>query len=388
MYKRMSITVLVLLVFFLSPASGETASGEYPYLYKSPRAMGMGGAYVAVGGRTDTLFYNPAGLGYMPVDKGWEVNILGLTGEFGKKPLDFAEDMQDAFDTGDVDGDGESDDDELRAVNNVLANYMGDNLHLRLSEFVSLGKKTGPVAFAFGGLMTLRLDGMTHQGFGSNGLLEVNADAHYGGIGGLSYEMSRGLYIGASMKYLYREALIHTFTAREIIENQDNLEEYIIDDLRKSDSAIGFDTGVIYNIYGLSSLYPSVGLSIMNIGDMDFGDAGDIPMTVNIGFAVRPEIPVFHSLIIGLDYADLLNNYDQDDDIGKRLRFGGELQLFDKRLISMAVRAGIYQGYPSFGTDIRLLIFELSYVTYAEEVGAYAGQDEDRRHIVMLNAGW
>jgi hypothetical protein len=388
MCKRMSITVLVLLVFFISPASGETASGEYPYLYKSPRAMGMGGAYVAVGGRTDVLFYNPAGLGYMPVDKGWEVNILGLTGEFGKKPLDFAEDMQDAFDTGDVDGDGESDDDELRAVNNVLANYMGDNLHLRLSEFVSLGKKTGPVAFAFGGLMTLRLDGMTHQGFGSNGLLEVNADAHYGGIGGLSYEMSRGLYIGASMKYLYREALIHTFTAREIIENQDNLEEYIIDDLRKSDSAIGFDTGVIYNIYGLSSLYPSVGLSIMNIGDMDFGDAGDIPMTVNIGFAVRPKIPVFHSLIIGLDYADLLNNYDQDDDIGKRLRFGGELQLFDKRLISMAVRAGLYQGYPSFGTDIRLLIFELSYVTYAEEVGAYAGQDEDRRHIVMLNAGW
>ena len=54
----------------------------------------------------------------------------------------------------------------------------------------------------------------------------------------------------------------------------------------------------------------------------------------------------------------------------------------------MAVSAGLYQGYPGFGADLRLLIFDLSYVTYAEEVGAYAGQDEDRRHIVMLNAGW
>ncbi|MCK5504008.1 MAG: hypothetical protein KAJ10_02540 [Thermodesulfovibrionia bacterium] len=383
---------MVLLVFFLSPASGETASGEYPYLYKSPRAMGMGGAYVAIGGRTDTLFYNPAGLGHMPVDKGWEVNVLGVTGEMNENSQDFAEDMQDALDTGDVDGDGETDDDELRAVNDVLANYRGDNLHLGLSEFVSLGKKTGSVAFAIGGLATLRLDGMTHQGFGSNGLLEVNADAFYGGIGGLSYEMSNGLCIGASVKYLYREALIHTFTAREIVENQDSLDEYIeediMDDQRKSDSAIGFDAGIIYNIPRLILLKPAVGLSLMNIGGMDFGDAGEIPMTVNIGFAISPEIPVFHSLLIGLDYADLLHNYDQDDDIGKRLRFGGRLQLFDKKLISMAVSAGLYQGYPGFGADLRLLIFDLSYVTYAEEVGAYAGQDEDRRHIVMLNAGW
>lgn len=29
---------------------------EYPYLYKDPRAMGMGGAYIAVGGTASSVF--------------------------------------------------------------------------------------------------------------------------------------------------------------------------------------------------------------------------------------------------------------------------------------------------------------------------------------------
>jgi hypothetical protein len=126
----------------------------------------------------------------------------------------------------------------------------------------------------------------------------------------------------------------------------------------------------------------------MNIGDLKFGDAGKLPMTVNLGIAVNPEIPVFDSLIVGLDYVDLFNNYEEDKDIGKRLRFGGELYLIDRKLLSLGLRAGLYQGYPTFGADLRFLLFTLSYVTYAEEVGAYAGQDEDRRHLVFLNIGW
>ena len=54
----------------------------------------------------------------------------------------------------------------------------------------------------------------------------------------------------------------------------------------------------------------------------------------------------------------------------------------------MKVRAGLYQGYPTFGVDLRLFIVTLNYTTYAEEVGAYAGQDDDRRHLIALNLGW
>lgn len=390
--RRQKTVLMVLFVFlFIFPStvfSQEPTVREYPYLYKSTRAMGMGGAYTAIGGRVDTLFYNPAGLSNMPREKGWEFNLINISGEIGKDVIDFVNDMDDALGTGDLNKDGDDSDDQMRAVNDVLAKYRGKNLHLRLADFTSLGKNFNNVAFGLGGLASARVDAMTHQGFGPEGFLEVNADATYGGIAGLSTRVIDGLYGGLSIKALHREALIHKFTARELVENQDDLDKYIKDELRVSGNAVGFDAGLLYRFAQDSWLKPSIGISALNIGDLSFDDAGKIPMTVNIGVAINPDIPVFKSLTIGLDYVDLLNNFEQDDDKGKRLRFGGELQLFDKKLLAMAVRAGLYQGYATFGADLRFLIFSLSYVTYAEEIGAYAGQDDDRRHLITLNVGW
>lgn len=390
---RIQNTVLMFSIafLFLFPSmvfSQESTIKEYPYLYKSPRAMGMGGAYTAIGGKVDTLFYNPAGLSNMPKDKGWEFNLLNLNAEAGKDVKDFYDDMNDALDTKDLNGDGDDSDDQLRAVNDILAKYRGKNLHIRIADFTSLGKNFDSMAFGLGGLASVRADMMTHQGFGPEGFLEINGDATYGGIAGLSIRLMDGLYGGLSVKALHRETLVHMFTARELVEHEDDLDKYIKDELRVSGNAVGFDTGLLYKFAQDSWLKPSVGISVLNIGDLKFGDAGKIPMTVNTGLAINPDIPVFRSLTIGLDYVDLFNNFEQDSDKGKRLRFGGDLQLFDKALAAMGVRAGLYQGYPTFGVDLRLLIFSLSYVTYAEEVGAYAGQDKDRRHLVTLNVGW
>ena len=98
MLRKVSIAIIMLLVFVSSAFSGDVISREYPYFYKSPRAMGMGGAYVAVGGSADTLFYNPAGLSNLPADNGWEVNLIGLTAAASENVVDFIEGMQDAFD--------------------------------------------------------------------------------------------------------------------------------------------------------------------------------------------------------------------------------------------------------------------------------------------------
>jgi len=385
--KRIILILPFILFLFHLGYAQESTIRQYPYLYKSPRAMGMGGAYVAIGGRTDTLFYNPAGLSTMP-EKNWEVNLLGISAEVGKNVMDFVKDMGDAFDTGDLDGDGDEGDDQLRAVNDVLAKYRGKNLHLGIADWSSLGRNQGSWAFAVGGVGTLRLDAMTHQGFGPEGFLEINADATGGGLLGFSFRLMEDLYGGVGIKALHRESLVHSFTARELVEKQDSLEDYITEELRKSGDAVGFDVGLIYKFAQDFFLKPRVGLSVMNIGDLKFGDAGKIPMTVNLGVAINPDIPVFDSLVVGLDYVDLFNNYEEDKDIGKRLRLGGELYLIDRKLLSLGLRAGLYQGYPTFGADLRLLLFTVSYVTYAEEVGAYAGQDEDRRHLVFLNIGW
>jgi hypothetical protein len=126
----------------------------------------------------------------------------------------------------------------------------------------------------------------------------------------------------------------------------------------------------------------------MNIGDLDFKDAGTLPMTFNAGIAVNPKIATFRSWLIGLDYIDIANNFTQDDDVTKRLRFGTELQLFDTTTVEFTLRAGVYQGYPTFGVDLRLLTFLFSGTMYSEEVGAYAGQDKNTRFLATFNFGW
>jgi hypothetical protein len=367
---------------------------EYPSLYKSTRAMGMGGAYTAVGGRVDSLFYNPAGLINIPRDKGWEVNgfpgviPLNISAEYGKNVENFLNDLEDATSTGDINQDGSEDDDQLRATNEVLAKYRGSNLHARVADFPSIGKSYDRWAFGVGVITSARVDAITHQGFGSDGILEVNADATYGALGGFSIPVSDNVYAGLTLKYLTRESLIHNFTTRELVDKEDNLEEFIEDELLQKGEALGFDAGVIWKFAPASPLKPSLGVSIMNIGDLKFGDAGKVPQTINAGISINPSISWSRSLIVGLDYVDLLNNYKQDTDMAKRIRYGAELQLFDIWPVEMALRAGMYQGSPTLGFDFRLTIISVSYAMYTEEIGAFAGQDRDKRQLLTVNVGW
>lgn len=363
---------------------------EYPYIYKSTRAMGMGGAYTSVGGRADAMFYNPAGLINIPQDKGWEVNLLNISGEAGKNSQDFLKDTQDALDTKDTPGDPDNsaDDEQLKAVNDVFAKYRGENLHLRVADFSSVAHSYDRWAFGIGGVASGRIDAMSHQGFGSEGILEVNADALYGALGGVSIGVTDNVFIGLSVKQLHRESLIHNFTPRELVEKQDKLGDYIKDELRVSGDAMGFDGGVIWKFSPDSKLKPALGVSVMNIGDLDFGKAGKIPMTVNTGISISPEIAWSRSLIVGIDYIDVLNGYSEDKDMAKRLRYGAELQLFDIWPAELALRLGMYEGSPTMGFDVRLLFVTVSYAQYTEEVGAYAGQDKDKRQLVTAVIGW
>lgn len=387
--KLCGLLLMALLCAAASTAfAQEPTSREYPYLYKSTRAMGMGGAYTAIGGRVDTLFYNPAGLSAIPKDKGWEVNILNVSAEVDKNAVSFTRDMQNAFKTGDLNGNGTNTDDQETAVNDVLNKYMGTHLHVRAADFTSFGKNGDSLAFGAGALASGRIDAIPHQGFGPEGLLEVDADATYGAIGGISLPVGKGLFLGLSAKYYHRESVQHDFTPLELVNNKNNLDKFITEDLIKKGSAVGFDAGALWKIAQDSWWRPSLGLSVMNIGDLDFKDAGKIPMTVNAGFAINPKLTQFRSLLIGVDYVDIANSYTQDKDMAKRLRYGAELQLFDKEYIELAVRAGMYEGYPTFGADLRVLTFLFSYAMYSEEVGAYAGQDKDTRHLLTFNFGW
>jgi hypothetical protein len=399
--KKLIFTATLIIILSL-PAFA--ANLEYPYLYKSPRAMGMGGTYVAIGGKVDTLFYNPAGLSMMP-EGDWEVNLLGLDFEAGENVCGGIGDVMSVVFAGDpkecegligdiaTAADEEDEDKQLTDINNAIQKNIGENLHLRLaSSQVSMGRNGGKIAIGFGAYENGSLDLMAHQGLGSEGLIEFKVDGIGGVVGGMSYKVKEDLYVGAAMKYFYRAKMEHNLTAREIAEKGDDLFDYIWDESGGDGGAIGTDLGMLY-IYEKNQewYYPTIGLSLLNIGGLNFGDAGEIPMTVNLGASAgikSPYLPYFKHLVYGVDIVDLFSGYEQDSDISKRLRIGGELGLFDINWVSMVVRTGFYQGYPTFGTELKFVGITLAYTVYTEEIGAYAGQEPDKRQMLTLIAGW
>jgi hypothetical protein len=54
----------------------------------------------------------------------------------------------------------------------------------------------------------------------------------------------------------------------------------------------------------------------------------------------------------------------------------------------VSARAGLYQGYPSYGFTADLKYLKASYAFYIEELGAFAGQNPDRRNMVQIVLGF
>ncbi len=381
--KKIVIGSLILV------SAGFPIALEYPYLYKDPRVMGMGGAYVAVGGTSTALFYNPAGLAKIDKKAGFEVDLIGLTLEYSSEGRSFVEDMQNALNTGDNNNDGSSDDDKLIEVNKVLKKYRGKTLHFSLNSFPSIARRFEKFAFAIGGLASAKVQAIPRQGFGPNGLLSVDANVTYGGLGGLSYTHKK-LSLGVGLKQLRRESVVKDFSARELVENQDNLDTYLMDEVKKSGNALGFDAGVIYDTIKIAGFQTSVGASYLNIGDLNFGDAGKVPGTLNAGIALKKSrnARFFKNFTFALDVVDLTKNYEQDKDWGKRIRAGAEVKVWSGKMSDFALRVGSYQGSWTAGAELRLLILRVVATTYAEEMGAYPGQDPNRRYMLSAYITW
>ncbi len=361
---------------------------EYPRLFRDSRFTAMGGVGVAVGGSSSAVFHNPAGLSLLPRKHGFEVRVLDVNFGFSENILDFVSDMQDALDV---------ENDTLKAINDVFRSYLGENFAGELNLIVSIAKRHEYVAWTLGVFGRAAQSGMVHQGFGTAGVLDVDGLAVAGAFLGFSTSLLENrLHVGADVKALYLGVLDHTFRASEIADNADNFTDYVTDEVLIDGGAITFDVGLILTPFPESLLDPAIGFSVMNITDLDVSsndtEVTVIPRTYNVGIALRPRFfkdrPIFKDLVVSLDVMDITKNLEEDEDWGKRIYVGGEVKVWDHPVSMLALRGGFYQGYPAFGFEFRFLLLSLQFVSYAEEVGAYAGQMENRRYLFNLALRW
>ncbi len=157
------------------------------------------------------------------------------------------------------------------------------------------------------------------------------------------------------------------------------------DDLKKNtlDGSGGLlDVGVMYRFdevqAGEQTIVFQVGISANNLIGADLGDAEDRKEHVDLGFSAD-----LGSLRGAIDYVDILKNFEEDSDVGKRIRVGIEYNFRDY----LTLRTGLYQGYPTIGICLGNRYAQLDLLTYAEEVGTYSGQSKDRRYQLGLTFG-
>ncbi len=351
----------------VSASFGAVASfNDYPFLYKGLRSLGMGSAYTAVGRDAEALFYNPATL----YDMGFQLHVFDPIGEIDSGVTDIAQDVLDAMDL--ATGQERSD-----VLFTIIEENQGEPLHFRISFFPHAAVKN----IAVGVLGQGRADIKLHSPLSSAGAVEFHGGYEYGPVAGFSMALPvTGLRVGAGAKYIARSWFNKNFTIADIAAESFDFEQEKID---KSD--MSFDLGLLYNLPVLQNLNPQAGLSVLDITDLDFENGGKIPQRINLGISIQPKIPYTTSCILALDYQDIAKAYEQDDSSGKRLHFGAEVGFLKNHFV---LRAGLNQGYSSFGAEVDLWLLKLSYANYQEEIGIYAGQDKDERQALQLTIGW
>ena len=352
----------------------------YP-LYRDSRFMRMGGANVGLGGYGTAVFSNPAGLSKMRVEDGAEVKLINLSISTNSDAIEL---IQDGLDVKDIDDKNE----QTLATIDLINKHLGENNHFEVSNFSYIAKKlkNKNVNFSIGALTSLNLDFVAHRGFATNGVIDVQGIIVGGIVAGMSYVYTNKIAFGGGVKYLKYGSMQENFTIGKLLEHKDDLDTYLQDEALKNGYSLVFDLGTMYKLKnGIQ-----VGFSALNLGGIGKKDhITYIPETYNLGlgYIKKYKKKFLKELRAGIDYVDLTNEYNRDDKM-ENLRGGLELLIWNNTLTTFSTSVGFYKGEYTAGFSARLTVVEISFTTYAEEVGHYLGQQTDRRYLVNVTIGW
>ena len=393
---------IVSLALLSATTSVMAINADYTGLYKDPRIMGMGGVNVAIGGYNSSVFSNPAGLMSIPKKDGFVVDLFNIAFSASKNFANFKNDFDDAQ------TDSEKSD--------LLAQYSGEHMHIGMENYFSISKLKDKFIGTFGVLTAVDFNFMAHgNGSRSGNFLETSSRV-YGGIvlgGAMPFETKYGYFdLGASLKIIKQNSYEGTLGVTELTENVEDTEA-LMDELKDKyesvNTGVAIDIGFMYHLEvneEINKFKPILGLSILNIGNMDFDAFGGQPLTVNVGASVILPVPHIEKIVIGMDYVDLFNAnrlrvYDasnadnkveysdfEDTSFMKRFRIGTSLHLVDNSFLTFILNAGLYQSEFTTGIDMRLGFININATTYAEEVGTTNYSTVDRRYMVKLGLAW
>lgn len=378
------------MINFNLAASAEEGGVSYTihHHYISPRALGMGDAFVAVANDYSALFYNPAGLARR---EDGEIN-LSLDAAFTTSILTFTKDIQTAQNTTGTDSDKQN------AVLDVIEKQYGKTYGFRLAPASGIWVRP---RWGIGVIpMDLTTEMTVHKAVGPSVNTTVYADTTvaYGYGNDIKSVDSGRLSWGITGKFINRGYFSKSISFIEIAADPNLVRK---EDLREG-YGLDADLGLLYTPFipgdGFFSVFrlarPSFGAVVRNVLETKFTSSfkmynkiqGDPPekMYRVIDIGSRWEYPALW--IFGgrgvLDVRDILH---PAFNMRKGLHAGLEFDWVVTSWWKGAYRVGLNQGYFTAGLSAMFTIFNLDFVTYGEDVGTYSKSVENRMYMVRLN---
>jgi hypothetical protein len=360
---RASGPVLTLAaILAAATAAGPAAAGPPAPFLPGIRPLGMGGAFVAVADDRNALHYNPAGLARLEETR---ISGLGLHGGLDDQFFEvvrFIQDHEEDF------SDFESIDPEFY---DALAPYDDRWVASDVHAFADL---TRP-GFGIGAYSTGRLQFKVDRGVYEPRVQAAVFDDIVALSGGAMPLGRFDVTVGGTLKAIWRRESTRTLTAREV---SDFDPQDVLDDLAGADPGFGMDLGARWQRPDATW---AVGGVLRDAATFVGGEK--VATAVDLGVAWRPRATGWgpdRSLLIA---ADLRDTFGSDAALGTKIRLGAEF-----RVSILALRAGLHQGYPTFGTTLDFLrVVQIDYAFYGRELGEFPGAEAQFLHALEARLG-
>lgn len=357
--------------------------------YINPRAMGMGGAYIAVADDYNSLFTNPAGLARI---EDWQIN-MAIEAMLATDILDFIDEIQKTSDIKDENK-------RKTEMVNFLKKMYGNTYYFRSAPLSGVYVKN---KWGLGFIPSdLSLDLHVHKIAALYANLISDTSFVYAYGKDFPWFRHARFSIGVSLKAIYRIQMETSLDAIELALNSDIYrKEQAVEGL-----GLDGDIGMLYTpdlpTKGILSLFrlarPTFGLVIRNVLESGFNnnlhlinkdnDSSEVgkPQKMHrvIDIGTRWEYPswwVFKPRGI-MDFQDIGHPHAT---FMKTFHIGFELSWKMYNWWKGAYRIGLNQGYLSAGFSARLAWFNLDLVTWGEEVGTEKYKKESRIWMVKMN---
>ena len=352
--------------------------------YYSPRALGMGDAFVALADDYNTLYYNPAGLARL---KEGEINLKIQAG-ISPQMITLGNDIK-ALDSG-----NKSESQKVSDAFDLLDKYYGSHHWLGFPNIGATWVRPGwGVSFL---PVQSNIDVDINRSAGGPSMA---VEAYVDSVLAYGYGKSFGEYFsaGATLKGVHRGYVGKVLPAAEIIGNSNFYSEKDF----KEGFTVDVDLGALYTVpipsSGFFSFFkyakPTFGFVGRNLIDYGFKtnfhllnknstEAPKLGRRFDVGSNWElPSFWVFQPRFL-LDVRDIGHEFFT---LRKGLHTGVELAWNAFSWLKGGYRMGLNQGYFTAGISAQLAWFALDLATWGEEVGTTNAAKENRRYIVQMS---